>query len=93
MSDTVTVSIDSAGRLVIPKAVRKQLGLEPGVPIELTVREDHVELAPATREVRLERRGGLVVAVPLEPSTALRNDDVEETRKTLRGRPHRSTGR
>ncbi len=38
------VSIDSAGRVVIPKSVRDRLGFSPERPVELEVLADRLEL-------------------------------------------------
>jgi AbrB family looped-hinge helix DNA binding protein len=46
----VKVTIDAAGRVVIPKQVRARLGLEPGSELELDEVGDHVELRPAGRK-------------------------------------------
>jgi AbrB family looped-hinge helix DNA binding protein len=77
-------TIDSAGRLVIPKEVRRQAGLEPGMPLEVRVREGRIEIEPAPLEVRIEKRGRVVVAVPKAPTKALTADAVEQTRRALR---------
>ena len=50
----VKVTIDAAGRLVIPKQVRARLGVEAGSELELDEVGDHVELRPVGREVRIE---------------------------------------
>lgn len=43
---SMMVSIDRAGRIVIPKEVRDRLDLGPDVAIELTVNGDAVVLRP-----------------------------------------------
>jgi AbrB family looped-hinge helix DNA binding protein len=58
-------TIDKAGRVVIPAAIREQLGLEPGTELELTVTDDlglHVARKVAPPE--LVRRGGRLVVRP-----------------------------
>lgn len=50
-------TIDGAGRVVIPKAVREQAGLEAGVEIEVQFRDGRVELEPATIPMHLVKRG------------------------------------
>lgn len=40
------VTIDAAGRLVVPKALRDQLGLSPDTPLEIEIVDGHLELAP-----------------------------------------------
>jgi AbrB family looped-hinge helix DNA binding protein len=39
------VSIDSAGRVVVPKRLRDALGLSPDTPLEIDVVGDHLELS------------------------------------------------
>ena len=77
-------TIDAAGRLVIPKEVRRQAGLEPGMPLEVRLHDGCIEIEPARLEVTLERRGRFVVAVPKAPVPALTAEIVEATRRRLR---------
>ena len=81
-----TTTIDAAGRVVVPKDLREALGMTPGSPVEITFHETHLELTPLPRAVRLERRGSITVAVPVEPSEPLQTKQVEQTRKALRAR-------
>jgi AbrB family looped-hinge helix DNA binding protein len=77
-------TIDSAGRLVIPKEIRRQAGLKPGVPLEIRLREGCIEIEPAHAKITLEKRGRLVVAVAREHVPPLSADAVEQTRQKLR---------
>ena len=77
-------TIDSAGRLVIPKDVRREAGLRPGMSLEVRVRDGRVEIEPAPLDVRLERRGRFLVAVPKDRVPPLTAGTVEETRRRLR---------
>jgi AbrB family looped-hinge helix DNA binding protein len=43
---STTVTIDKAGRLVLPKALRDRFRLVPGSQLEVEIREDHLELRP-----------------------------------------------
>jgi AbrB family looped-hinge helix DNA binding protein len=76
-------TIDSAGRLVIPKQVRLQAGLEPGMALEIRWKNGRVEIEPSPLAVRLVQRGHLVVAVPDAEGLALSAETVEETRRDL----------
>ncbi len=77
-------TIDSAGRLVIPKEARQQAGLQPGMALEIRVRDGRIEIEPAPLDVRIEKRGRMVVAVPARPTRALTAGAVEQTRRDLR---------
>lgn len=77
-------TIDQAGRIVVPKAIREAAGLSPGTPLEIRVVGNHIELEPAPLPVRLARLGKFLVAIPQQPTTALTAEEVEATRHTLR---------
>ncbi|MGH2710133.1 MAG: AbrB/MazE/SpoVT family DNA-binding domain-containing protein [Actinomycetota bacterium] len=80
-------TIDKAGRVVIPKAVRDALGLRGGEEIEISMRDGHVEIEPAPVPMRLVRhKDGFPVAqsdVPIPPLTA---EEVRETLERVRER-------
>ena len=82
--NTMTTTIDAAGRLVIPKEIRREAGLQPGMPLEVRVRDGRVEIEAAPLDVRLERRGRFLVAVPKDRVPPLTAGMVEETRRRLR---------
>ena len=86
MKTAVQTTIDSAGRLVLPKAVRDEAGILPGMPLRITVHEGRVEIEPAPREVRVVRKGPLQVAFPVEQGPALTTATVERVRRELRER-------
>lgn len=78
------VTIDSAGRLVVPKPLRDALGLRGGEELEISVREGRLELdAPAT-PMRLVRRRGAVVAVADRDMPTLTQEVVRETLERVR---------
>gem|GEM_PF-2052075 len=56
-------TIDKAGRVVIPKAIRDAAGLDEGREITVALRDGRVEIEAAPTEVTLERRDGVLVAV------------------------------
>ena len=75
-------TIDSAGRLVIPMEIRRQAGIKPGMTLDVRTREGCIEIEPVPLNVKLVRRGRLLVGVPREPVPPLTNEIVEETRRS-----------
>jgi AbrB family looped-hinge helix DNA binding protein len=76
-------TIDAAGRVVIPKEIRRAAGFTAGTVLDIELRDGQVIIEPATLPVRLVREGRFVVAVPeveVEPLTA---DEVERTREAI----------
>ena len=82
-------SIDAAGRLVIPKAICREAGLRPGVPLEIRWEDGRIEIEPAPLPVKLVRRGRLLVAQPQGGPGRLDQVTVEKTRRALRREPRR----
>ena len=84
-------TIDPAGRLVIPKDIRREAGLKPGMLLDIRLREGRIEIDPVPLPVQLVRRGKLLIAVPQAEVTALTAETVERTRRAARRRPSRQT--
>ncbi|MGH8575491.1 MAG: AbrB/MazE/SpoVT family DNA-binding domain-containing protein [Gammaproteobacteria bacterium] len=76
-------TIDAAGRLVIPKAIRQLAGLTPGLLVEVRYRGGYIELAPLPMAVQMMRKGRLIVAVPKSDVPPLAANVIEETREAL----------
>ena len=76
--------MDKAGRLVIPRGIRREAGFEPGMPLEIRHVNGRVEIEPQSLKVKLERRGHLVVAVPVAPVPPMSNEIVERTKQKMR---------
>ena len=84
--DAIHIAIDRSGRIVVPKEIREELGLRPGVPLRIRIRDGRVEIEPAPRAVRIVKKGHLRVAEPLEPSESLTTEQVTRTTAGLRAR-------
>ena len=57
--DAMRTSIDKAGRIVIPAAMRERAGFVPGAEVEVTLDESGIRLervAPGPRLVKVGRR-------------------------------------
>jgi AbrB family looped-hinge helix DNA binding protein len=83
MIHTMVTTMDAAGRLVIPREIRREAALEPGVPLEVRWRDGVIEIEPQPLAVTLKRKGRLLVATPATPAPPLRTATVERTRRDL----------
>ncbi len=55
-------TIDKAGRIVVPKALREAVGLTPGTTVDISEYGDGLHLAVGGRTGRLVEEDGLLVA-------------------------------
>jgi AbrB family looped-hinge helix DNA binding protein len=78
--------MDPAGRLVIPREIRRQAALEPGTPLDVRWRDGVIEIEPQPLPVTLEKKGRLLVARPARKVPKLRTATVERTRDDLASR-------
>ena len=84
--DAMNSTIDKAGRIVIPKAIRDAVRLEPGTRVRFRIVSGRIQIEPVIFEVTLEQRGSLVVAVPGPDHPALKASTVERTMDLVRDR-------
>jgi AbrB family looped-hinge helix DNA binding protein len=81
----MTITIDSAGRLVIPKSIRESAHITPGMPLSIQVRDGRIEIEPVPLAVRVENRGGVGVLVPAgEEPPPLTVEGVREAQERIR---------
>jgi AbrB family looped-hinge helix DNA binding protein len=64
-----TVTIDKAGRLVLPKPMRDALHLEPGSSLEVEQREDSIVLRFPHPDTELVKKNGMWVVKHSRPSS------------------------
>jgi len=57
----MTVKIDRAGRIVVPKPVRDRLGLVPDSELELEEQADGFHVRPVVEESSWEMKDGILV--------------------------------
>ncbi len=77
-------TIDTAGRVVVPKALRDALGLGPGTELEIVAADGALELSPLPTPMHLEGRGARTVAVADEAMPALTAELVRDTLEGVR---------
>jgi AbrB family transcriptional regulator (stage V sporulation protein T) len=75
------LTLDKAGRIVLPKAVRDELRLEAGDTLELETSRDKITLRPAKANGQLAKEHGVWVFQSDEPLT---DEIVEETGRKIR---------
>lgn len=77
-------TIDHAGRLVIPKAIRDEAGLHAGAQVDVEFRDGRVEIevAPVPRRL-VEREGGVIIEAEGDVPS-LTDDDVRNVLERTR---------
>jgi AbrB family looped-hinge helix DNA binding protein len=83
-AEPTIITIDRVGRVVIPKEVRDAAGIEPGMQLQVRCREGRIEIEPRRRPVRIEKRGRLQVAVPVEKGEPLTRESVRAAQRRAR---------
>ena len=81
---TMIATIDSTGRIVVPKPLRQALGFSPGQALEMRVSNGRLEIEIAPTPMRLEKRGKGVVAVADVPLPKLTAEQVRDTLEQVR---------
>ena len=72
-------TIDGAGRIVIPKALRDEAGFTAGTEVEVLFRDGRVEIEPALLPARVVERNGEVVIDPgVDDLPSLTDEDVRD---------------
>ena len=85
MISTMTTMVEAGGKITIPEELLEEAGLPQGMPLEITVRAGQIVLEPQWRKIRIERRGLVSVAVPIEPvEEPLTDEQVQEAIEAIR---------
>ena len=66
-------TVDSVGRIVVPKPLRDALGLAPGTTVDITLYGAGLQLVPSGRMARLQEVDGSLVA---DSETVITDEDV-----------------
>jgi AbrB family looped-hinge helix DNA binding protein len=75
------ITLDPAGRVVLPKSLREELHLSAGDTLDLTVKGDEVILRPRRAARPLQKERGVWVLRTGEPLTA---GEAQETVRNIR---------
>ena len=74
------VSMDRAGRVVIPKELREELALTPDTPMELDIDGDGIRLVPDRTRRRPVVEIDVLLALAPADNTVLTDADVQRWR-------------
>ena len=74
---TITLTLDKAGRVVLPKPVRDEMQLRAGDPLVLERSEDRIVLRPRRGGAGLHKKQGIWVFSTGEPISAEATDEVQ----------------
>ena len=77
-------TLDAAGRIVVPKALRQALGLKPGQALDIRAGDGRLEIEIAATPMQLKKRGKGVVAVPDTKLPALSAEQVRDALERAR---------
>jgi AbrB family looped-hinge helix DNA binding protein len=77
-------TIDSSGRIVVPKLLRQALNIKPGQTLDIRAGDGRLEIEIAATPMTLKKRGKDVVAVPDVALPALTAEAVRETLEHIR---------
>lgn len=88
-----TVTIDKAGRIIVPKALREAFHLEPGDTLELDADGERMTLQPVRSGSALRKEQGVwVFRRGGKPITAETTNAVLDDVRAQRARDHRGVG-
>ncbi|HET9421074.1 MAG TPA: AbrB/MazE/SpoVT family DNA-binding domain-containing protein [Nocardioides sp.] len=77
-------TIDAAGRIVVPKALRDAMGLVAGRKIDMVFTDGRIEIELAPMEVELESKGRLPRLVATSDQPELTDQQVRDALEATR---------
>jgi len=79
-----SVTIDRAGRLVVPKVLRDELGMEAGQPLQASVNDGRLEIEPLALDAELVEVDGVMVITPRQQVPPITRDEVRRVIESVR---------
>ncbi|NCO68721.1 MAG: hypothetical protein COY75_05765 [Nitrospirae bacterium CG_4_10_14_0_8_um_filter_41_23] len=73
-------TVDRFGRVVIPKRIRKGLGLLPGSEVAIVKRDEEIIVSPVSRKPTVINKGGILV---------IRSEALEDIEAAVEKERHR----
>lgn len=78
------ITIDGAGRIVVPKPVREAMGLTAGREVDLVFTDGRIEIELAPAEVVVETGDGWPRVMPVGDLPALTDEEIRDTVESTR---------
>jgi AbrB family looped-hinge helix DNA binding protein len=79
------ISVDGAGRVVIPKPVRRQLGIRRGTKLKVSIKGTQLVLEPIGERTGVMERNGILVATGSLVGEWVDHRDLREERARKHG--------
>lgn len=90
---SISTTIDSAGRIVVPASVRRRLNLAQGSRLRLEVVAERIELTPEAEAEPLVRKGARLVLKPSGKPSGERMDAAAQVRAEREAQARRDARR